>query len=91
MVKKEFSIKTKDGTFRVYIWWDRGDRAYLVKGCSLPEVVTFGKTLAESKKMAREALELYCDCAVDENKIIIDDTGRAIGRLPKSRVIELAR
>lgn len=91
MTKKEFSIKTKDGMFRVYIWWDKSDRAYLVKGCSLPEVVTFGKTLAESKKMAREALELYCACAVDENKIIIDDAGCAIGKLPKSHVIEVAR
>ncbi|MBI2624015.1 type II toxin-antitoxin system HicB family antitoxin [Candidatus Parcubacteria bacterium] len=65
--KKEFLIQTKDGAFRVRIWWDKADRAYLVKGISLLGVVTFGRTLAEAKRMAREALELYCECAIDEN------------------------
>lgn len=91
MSKKAFSIKTKDGIFKVYIWFDRGDRAYLVKGVSLPAVTTFGKNLQEAKKMAREALELFCNCAVEENKIVVDDKGKAIGKLPKSRVIEPAR
>lgn len=88
---KGVTIKTKNGVFRVQIWWDKRDRAYLVKGVNLPDVVTFGRTLTEAKRMAREALELYCTCAIDENKIIIDDTGRVLGKLPKSRVIELAR
>ena len=64
MDKKIFSIKTKDGDFKVSIWLDKNDNAYLVKGVTLPEVVTFGRTLLEAKKMAREALELYCECAV---------------------------
>jgi len=89
--KQEFLIRTKDGAFRVRIWRDKGDRAYLVQGIGLPEVTTFGRTLAESKRMAREALELYCECAIDENKIVIDDKGRALGKLPGSRVIELVR
>jgi hypothetical protein len=62
-----------------------------VQGIGLPEVVTFGRTLAAAKRMAREALELYCECAIDEGKIIIDDTGRALGKLPRSRIIEFAR
>lgn len=89
--KQRFLIRTKDGAFRVRIWRDKGDRAYLVQGIGLPEVVTFGRTLAEAKRMAREALELYCECAIDENKIVIDDQGRALGKLPRSRVIELVR
>lgn len=89
--KQRFLIRTKDGAFRVRIWRDKGDRAYLVQGIGLPEVVTFGRTLAEAKRMAREALELYCECVIDENKIVIDDQGRALGKLPRSRVIELVR
>lgn len=89
--RKEFFVRTKSGAFRVRIWWDKSDRAYLVRGISLPEVVTFGRTLADAKRMAREAVELYCECAIDENKIVIDDTGRAFGKLPRSRIVELAR
>jgi len=91
MAKKEFLIKTRSGNFRACIWFDQSDKAYLVKCVNLPDVVTFGRTLSGAKKMAREAIELYCECAVDENKIIIDDEGRAIGRLPKSHVIQLSR
>ncbi len=65
MDKKIFSIKTKDGDFKVSIWLDKRDNAYLVKGVTLPEVITFGRTLVEAKKMAREALELYCECAIE--------------------------
>lgn len=90
MDKKTFSIKTKDGDFKVSIWFDKSDSAYLVKGVTLPEVVTFGRTLNEAKKMAREALELYCECAIDEKKIVIDESRRAIGKLPKSHIINLA-
>lgn len=89
MNKKEFLIKTKDGDFKVRIWFSKSDKAYLVKGVSLPQVVTFGRTLAKAKRMAKEALELYCQCTISENKIIIDDTRRAVGKLPKSHVIPL--
>ena len=89
--KREVLIRTKNGAFRVRIWWDKNDRAYLVKGINLPKVVTFGRTLAEAKRMAREALELYCECVIGEDKIVIDDTGRAFGKLPRARILELAR
>ncbi len=90
MNKKEFLIKTKDGDFKVKIWLSKSDKAYLVKGVSLPQVITFGRTLAKAKEMAKEALELYCECTVGENKIIIDDNRKVVGKLPKSRVIQLA-
>lgn len=70
--------------FSVVIWYDSRDKAYLVRAAKLPSVVTFGKTLAEAKQMAREALELYCDCVIEQGKIVIDDTRRIVGQLPKS-------
>ena len=91
MAQKEFFIKTKSGNFRTSIWFDKSDKAYLVKCVNLPDVVTFGRTLSEAKKMAKEAIELYCECAVADNKIILDDERRIIGRLPKSHVLQLSR
>ena len=85
-LKLEFNIRTKSGTFRALIWWHKGDRAYLVEVPSLPGAVTFGVSLADAKRMAKDAIELYCSVILDQGKIIIDDTGRAIGRLPKLRI-----
>ena len=90
MDKKTFTIKTKDGDFKVSIWFDARDKAFLVKGITLPEVVTFGRTLNEAKKMAREALELYCQCVIDDHQLVIDESGKAIGKVPKSHVVRIA-
>ena len=68
------------------VWWHQGDKAYLVRVPSLPGTVTFGKSFEEAKRMAKDAIELYCSVMLDEGKIIIDDTGRAIGRLQEARV-----
>lgn len=89
--KKEFQISTKHGTFRVFIWWDDRDKAYLVKAVNLPEVVTFGTSLVDAKRMAKDALELYCLCAIDEGKLVIDDEGKIVGERPRARVISLRR
>ena len=85
--RKEFRIQTNRGDFRVKIWWDGKDKVYLVKGVSLPDVVTFGETIDEAKKMAQDAIELYCECAIDDGKIVIDDNGKVFGRIPKMRVL----
>lgn len=89
MRKKEFLIKTRQGVYRALIWLDKGDKVYLVKVPSLPGVATFGATLSQAKEMAKEAIELHCGCEIDEGNIIVDDTGRAIGKIPKSRVIPI--
>ena len=85
-MKQEVKIQTRNGTFRTMIWWHRGDKAYLVRVPSLPGTVTFGRSFKDAKKMARDAIELYCSVMLDQGKIIIDDTGRVIGRLPRARV-----
>lgn len=86
--KKELLLPTKRGTYRTVIWYDKKDRAYLVKVPALPEVVTFGKTLIEAKKMAKDAIELYCECVTDQGNVVIDDQRRVIGKIPsRSRVL----
>ena len=88
--KKKYIIHTKYGEFLARIWHDARDNAYLVLVPSLPSTCTFGKTLVEAKKMARDAIELTCSCAIDEGKVIIDDTRKLIGKLPVSRIVTFA-
>ena len=88
--KQEYHIVTKHGAYRVHMWWDAKDKAYLVKVPSLPNVVTFGKTLIDVKRMAKDAIELYCSCMIDDDKIIIDDERRVFGKMPHARVMSIA-
>ncbi len=88
--EKTVQIRTKHGHFSVVIWYDAQDKVYLVKGLRLSDVVTFGKTFAEAKRMATDALELYCDCAIRDGKLIVDDKRCVVGKLPKSNVLSLA-
>lgn len=88
--KMEYHIATKHGTYQVHIWWDAKDKAYLVKVPSLPNVVTFGKTLTEAKHMAKDAIELYCSCMIDDGNIVIDDKRRVFGKMPPARVMSIA-
>jgi len=87
MGKKEhtYQVGTKHGRFTITVWYDSRDKAYLVRVPKIPEIVTFGKTLAEAKRMGVDALELYCDCIIDEGKIVVDDARKIIGQLPKSK------
>lgn len=83
--KQMYQVSTKHGIFTIAVWYDARDKAYLVRVPNISEIVTFGKTLAEAKRMGIDALELYCDCIIDEGKIVIDDTRKIIGQLPKSK------
>lgn len=85
--KKEYKIQTKLGVHKSVIWWNKEDKVYLVDVPGLPGVVTFGKSLTEAKHMAKDAIELYGDCVIDDGKVIIDDNGRVFGKLPRSRVL----
>ena len=85
---KEFKIQTKVGLYKIIVWRDGKDISYLVKVPSLSGVVTFGVNFADAKKMAKDAIEFYCDGVLAEGKIIIDDNGKAVGRLlNRSRIL----
>jgi len=89
MISKRMTlnIETKRGTFEAVFRWDKKDKAYIVSVPSLSGVVTFGKNLKDAKRMAKDAIELYCQCLIDEGNIIIDDEKRAVGKIPPSRII----
>ncbi len=86
--KKQFIIHTKHGLYRARIWRDAKSGTYGAEVLGFPEeVVTFGTSLANAKRMIKDAIELRCDCLIDEQKLILDDTGRVAGRIPKSRIL----
>ena len=85
---KQFIIHTRHGSYRARIWRDQKSGTYGAKVLRFPEeVVTFGTSLADAKRMIKDAVEFHCDCLIDERKLVLDDTGRVAGRIPKSRVL----
>ena len=79
-MKKKYPIKTKYGTFQAAIWYDRTDKLYLVEVPSFDKTMTQGSTLADAKYMAKDLVELLCEVAFDDGKIVIDDHGSVAGR-----------
>lgn len=62
MKKKLTSIKTAFGTFECLFDPNTPEKGYTVTVPKLSGVVTFGDKLAEAKRMAKEAIELHCEC-----------------------------
>ena len=86
--KKQLTIHTRHGSYRAGIWRDAKSMTYGAEVLGFPEkVVTFGTSFADAKRMIKDAIELHCDCLIDERKLVLDDTGRVAGRIPKSRVL----
>jgi len=65
MAKKLIPIKTAYG-IHIGIFESDPEGGYVVTGKDLPGVVTWGRNLAEAKKMVKEAMELCIECLVEE-------------------------
>ena len=72
-MKKKYLIKTKHGNFNANIWQDRADKLYLVEVPSFYKTMTQGSTLADAKYMAKDLIELLCEVAFDDGKVVVDD------------------
>ena len=83
-MKKKYLIKTAYGDFYALIWFDKRDKVYFVSIPTFPGVLTEARSLAEAKKYASEVVELQCLSALDEKKIIVDDTKRVHGKFARS-------
>jgi len=64
----------------VAIWYDRADKLFLVEVPSFDKTMTQGSTLSDAKYMAKDLIELLCEVAFDDDKVVIDDEGRVSGR-----------
>ena len=66
MVKKIYTIKTKYGSFRCVFELEPDMGGYMITVPQKPDVISWGKTMAHAKKMAKEAIE----CSVEGDIII---------------------
>ncbi len=83
-MKKKYLIKTRYGDFYALIWFSARDKVYFVSIPAFPSILTEGLSLREAKKYAGEVIELQCLAALDERKIIVDDTKRVHGKFARS-------
>ncbi|MFA6519568.1 MAG: type II toxin-antitoxin system HicB family antitoxin [Candidatus Paceibacterota bacterium] len=80
-MKKKYLIKTKYGNFNATIWRDNADdKMYLVEVPSFNKTMTQGMTLADAKYMAQDLIELLCEVAFDDGKVVIDDERHIVAR-----------
>ncbi|MEK7138768.1 MAG: type II toxin-antitoxin system HicB family antitoxin [Patescibacteria group bacterium] len=85
-MKKKYLIKTKYGNFQASIRYDNSDRLFLVEVPSFDKTMTQGSTLTDAKYMAKDLIELLCEVAFDDRKIVIDDEGKIAGRGKFSKI-----
>lgn len=91
-MKKKYHIKTKYGVFQVSIWYDKRDKAFLVETVGFDKTATFGRTLAEAKKMAKELIELLVESVLDEGNIVVDSMMHVVGKkLKPESILQLQR
>lgn len=83
-MKQRYLIKTKYGDFYALVWFGKREKVYFVSVPAFPEVLTEARSLKEAKKYATEVIELQCLAALDERKIVVDDTKRVYGRVVRS-------
>ena len=79
-MKKKYLIKTKYGNFNAVIWRETAEKLYLVEVPSFNKTMTQGSTLADAKYMAQDLIELLCEVAFDDGKVVIDDERHMIAR-----------
>src|SRR3989338_4856293 len=82
-MKKRHLIKTKYGDFQVSIWYDKSDKTYLVETVGFDKTMTFGASIAEAKRMAKELIELLAECALKDGNVVVDSTMRVVGKKVK--------
>lgn len=80
-MKQKYLIKTKYGDFYALVWFSKREKVHFVSIPAFPGILTEARSLTEAKKYAGEVIELQCLAALDEKKIIVDDTRRVYGRL----------
>lgn len=79
-MKKKYLIKTKYGNFNAIIWREVAEKLYLVEIPSFNKTMTQGSTLVDAKYMAQDLIELLCEVAFDDGKVVVDDEQHMIAR-----------
>ena len=88
-MKRKYLIATKYGRFNALIWFGKRNKVYFISIPAFPGVLTEARSLSESKKYAKEVIELQCIAALDRKKILVDDTKQIYGRFARSGVFSI--
>ena len=83
-------IGTRYGSFYATITHSVRDKVYFVSIPAFPGVMTEARSLVEAKKFAKEVIELQCLAALDDGKIVIDDTRQVHGRFIRAGALAVA-
>jgi len=83
-------IETRYGSFYAVIAYSTRDKVYFVSIPAFLGVMTEAHSLAEAKKFAKEVIELQCLAALDDGKIVIDDTRQVHGRFVRAGALAIA-
>ena len=83
-------MKTKYGVVDAHIWLDKRDHKYFVTIPAFPGVMTEARSLAEAKKYAGEILALECLEAIEQGKLVVDNTRRVYGTSVRPGAVSIA-
>lgn len=89
-MKRKYSIKTKCGIFDALISFDRQENRYFVTLPAFPGVMTEARSLFEAKKYAGEIITLACLDALDQGKLVVDNTKHVYGNSVGPGAVTLA-
>ncbi|MBI4272907.1 type II toxin-antitoxin system HicB family antitoxin [Candidatus Uhrbacteria bacterium] len=65
-LRKKVQVSTIYGEFECLFESNHPERGYTVTVSKIRGVVTCGDTMKEARAMAREAIELHCECLIEE-------------------------
>lgn len=68
MEKRTIPVRTIFGTFESLFESNAPEKGYTVTVPRLKGIVTCGDTLPEAKRMAKEAIELHCECLIEDGE-----------------------
>lgn len=89
-MKKKYPIKTKYGVFDAVIWFDKREDRFFVTTPAFPGVMTEAGSLAEAKKYAGEVLVLECLEALEQGKLVVDNSKRIYGTSVRPGALSVA-
>lgn len=89
-MKSKHLIETRYGSFYATIAYSARDKVYFVSISAFPGVLTEARSLSEARKFAKEVIELQCLAALDDEKIVIDDTRQVYGRFVRAGAVAVA-
>jgi predicted RNase H-like HicB family nuclease len=90
MKSTKYLIETRYGSFYATIAYSARDKVHFVSIPAFPGVLTEARSLTEAKKFAKEVIELQCLAALDDGKMVVDDTRQVHGRFVRAGVLAVA-